>query len=81
MYADQMEEGQNYDVLKKCVSISILDFILFEGEPEFYSRFHIWEDTRHFVFTDKMEFHVIELPKELRDDSGSNSDDNQSIPS
>lgn len=44
----------------------------------FYS---IWEDTRHFVFTDKMEFHVIEFPKELRDDSGSNSDDNQSIPS
>ena len=44
----------------------------------FYS---IWEDTRHFVFTDKMEFHVIELPNELRDDSGSNSDDNQSIPS
>ena len=38
------------------------------------SRFHILEDTRHFIYTDKMEFHVIELPKlpkVLRDDSGS----------
>ncbi len=49
--------------IKKCVSISILDFILFEIEGGFYSSFHILEDTRHFPFSDKMEFHVIELPK------------------
>ena len=48
--------------------------MLFENEPDFYSRFHILEDTRHFIYTDKMEFHVIELPKlpkGLRDGSGS----------
>ena len=70
MYAEQIEKGQKYDALQKCVSISILDFILFEKETEFYSRFHILEDTRHFLYTDKMEFHVIELPKlpeDLRD--------------
>lgn len=74
MYTGQIEKGQGYDVLKKCVSISILDFVLFENELEFYSSFHILEDTRHFIYTDKMEFHVIELPKlpkGLRDDSGS----------
>ena len=63
MYADQIELGQKYDVLKKCVSISILDFNLFKEEPGFYSCFHIREDTRGFLYTDKMEFHVIELPK------------------
>ena len=63
MYTEQIEKGQKYDTLQKCVSISILDFILFEKETEFYSRFHILEDTRHFLYTDKMEFHVIELPK------------------
>ena len=82
MYTEQIKQGQKYDVFKKCVSISILDFILFE-EPKniseqpnppshtnFYSCFHIWEDNSHFLFTDKMEFHVIELPKlppELKD--------------
>ncbi len=63
MYAEQIEPGQKYDVLKKCVSISILDFALFKEEADFYSCFHIWEDTRGFLYTDKMEFHVIELPK------------------
>ena len=70
MYADQIIPGQNYSVFKKCVSISILDFILFPEAKEFYSCFHIREDTRHTLYTDKMEFHVIELPKlpeELRE--------------
>ena len=72
MYAEQIEPGQNYDVFKKCVGISILNFVLFPKETEFYSCFHIQEDTRHFLYTDKMEFHVIELPKlpqELKEDS------------
>ena len=63
MYAEQIEKGQKYDALQKCVSISILDFILFDKETDYYSRFHILEDTRHFMYTDKMELHVIELPK------------------
>lgn len=72
MYTDQIKPGQKYNVFKKCVSISILDFILFEKEKEFYSCFHIAEDKRHFKYTDKMEFHVIELPKlppKLKEDS------------
>lgn len=74
MYTEQIGKGQKYDMLKKCVSISILDFILFKDEPEFYSQFHIREDTRHFIYTDRMEFHVIELPKlpgELHEDCSS----------
>ena len=34
-----------------------------EDSGEFYSCFHIREDSRHTLYTDKMEFHVIELPK------------------
>lgn len=71
MYAGQIASGQDYGVFKKCVGISVLDFDLFEGETEFYSCFHIREDSRGFVLTEKMEFHVIELPKlpkELKED-------------
>lgn len=63
MFTEQIEKGQKYDVFKKCVNISILGFKLFKNEPDFYSCFHIREDTRGFIYTDKMEFHVIELPK------------------
>lgn len=72
MYTEQISAGEDYTVFKKCVSISILDFKLFEQEPEFYSCFHIREDSRNFLYTDKMEFHVLELPKlpkELKEDS------------
>lgn len=63
MFTEQIHPGESYRLLKKCVSISILDFVLFKDEENFYSCFHIMEDTRHFRYTDKMEFHVIELPK------------------
>mgnify|MGYP002511243799 FL=1 len=72
MYTEQIKQGQTYDVFKKCVNISILNFTLFPKETEFYSCFHIREDTRYFIYTDKMEFHVIELPKlpeEIRENS------------
>lgn len=72
MYTEQISPGQSYGVFKKCINISILDFELFSDETEFYSCFHIREDTRNFIYTDKMEFHLIELPKlpeKLKEDS------------
>ncbi len=72
MYTEQIQQGQKYNVFKKCVSISILDFKLFEDTKEYYSCFHIREDKRNAILTDKMEFHVIELPKlppELKDNN------------
>ena len=72
MYTEQISSGQDYSVFKKCVNISILDFVLFPEEQEFYSCFHIREDTRHTLYTDKMEFHLLELPKlpkELKEDN------------
>ena len=32
MYTEQIKSGEPYNVFKKCVSISILDFILFPDE-------------------------------------------------
>ena len=63
MFTNQIKPGESYRVFKKCVSISILNFTLFPEETEFYSSFHIREDAHNFLYTDKMEFHVIELPK------------------
>ena len=63
MYIDQIKEGEDYDVLKKSIHIGILDFVMFQEDEEFYSRFHIWEDQRHRKYTDKLEVHILELPK------------------
>lgn len=63
MITEQIKEGEDYSKIKKCVNISILDFGLFNDTDEFYSSFHLMEDTRHTLYSDKIEFHVIELPK------------------
>ncbi len=63
MFTGEIHKGQNYEVLQKCIHVGILDFILYEEDEEFYSRFHLWEDHRHRMYTDKLEIHILELPK------------------
>lgn len=63
MFTDQLEKGESYERLEKCVHIGILDFILFGRDEAFYSCFHMREDTNHRLYTDKLEVHILELPK------------------
>ncbi len=72
MITEQIKEGEDYSKIKKCIHIGVLDFVLFKDTGEFYSSFHLMEDNRHTVYSDKIEFHVIELPKlpeELKENS------------
>ncbi len=62
MYTGQLHEGDGYEKLQKCIHIGVLDFKLFDDEA-YHSRFHLWENTRRRVYTDKLEVHVLELPK------------------
>ena len=63
MYMEQIKSGEDYKVLKKCIHVGMLDFVLFKNEREFYSRFHLWEDNRRLMYSDKFEIHIVELPK------------------
>lgn len=68
MFTDQIEKGEGYERLEKCVHIGILDFILFGEDEEYYSCFHIREDLRNRLYTDKLEVHILELPKLKKND-------------
>lgn len=63
MFIEQIEESDDYNIFRKCINISILDFNLFPNINKFYSKFHIREDETNVLYTDKMEWHIIELPK------------------
>ena len=63
MFTDQIEKGEGYEKLEKCVHVGILDFILFGEDKEYYSCFRIREDVRNCLYTDKLEVHILELPK------------------
>lgn len=63
MYAEQIERGEDYDVLAKCIHISILNFPFLKDTQEYYSCFHLRDDKNGNIYSDKLEFHVLELPK------------------
>lgn len=63
LFAGRISEGDDYNTLHKCIHIGILDFVLFPQMEEYYSCYHFWEDHRRQMYTDKMEIHVLELPK------------------
>lgn len=62
-YLDELFVGENYWKLKKCVTISILDFNLLEERKENHSSFTL-RDKSGRELTDLFEVHVIELRKE-----------------
>lgn len=62
-FTEELKSGEEYDKLKKCIHIGILDFILYKGTNEYHSCFHLREDIRHEIYSDKLEFHILELPK------------------
>lgn len=63
MYTEQIKEGDSYGTLMKCIHIGILDFKLFDDMENFYSSFHLREDSSGYLYTDQLEFHILELPK------------------
>lgn len=63
MYTDQIKEGEDYDVLKKCIQVSIFDHVYFEADDRCYRRITFRDDELKEEYTDLMEIHILELPK------------------
>lgn len=64
MYTNDLQAGQEYEHLKKCITISILDFSLTEGEE--YHSVYTLRDAAGRELTDLFEVHIIELNKKLK---------------
>lgn len=63
LFAGRISEGENYGSLGKCIHVGILDFVLFPEVETYHSCYHFREDSRRQLYTDKMEIHILELPK------------------
>lgn len=63
MFAGQMKKGDEYNVLKKCIHVSILDFIHFPKDDICYRSFHLRDDQSGNLYSDKLELQVLELKK------------------
>ena len=67
MYTSQIAPGDTYDMLKKCVTINIVDFVC-TPLKKLYSCYHLTEDETGDKLTDIIEIHFLEIPKLLDND-------------
>ena len=65
LYSRQIKQGRNYELLKKSIVILIADFEIEElKDIEYHSSWKIIEENkRKVILTNKLEIHIIELPK------------------
>lgn len=73
MYTGQIKEGESYDKLKKCIHVSILDFVHFPEDRRCYHRIAFCDTKTGAPYTDLMEIHILELaklPEKARDEEG-----------
>ncbi len=63
MYAGQLNRGESYEKLKKCIHVSILDFVLFPEDRECYRIIHLTDQKTGKVYTDLFEIQILELRK------------------
>jgi len=63
MYTEQLGRGESYENLKKCIHVSILDFICFPEDEECYRTIHLRDDRTGQLYTDMLELHILELGK------------------
>lgn len=69
IYAGQLRKGEPYDKLKKCIHVSILDFVYFPHDTECCRTIHFRDDKTGEIYTDLMEIQILELkklPKEVK---------------
>lgn len=63
MYTEQLKKGEPYENLKKCIHVSILDFICFPEDEECCRTIHLRDDRTGKLYTDMLEIHILELGK------------------
>ncbi|WP_419891555.1 Rpn family recombination-promoting nuclease/putative transposase [Paenibacillus xylanexedens] len=61
-YSSQLQEGQTYKELKKCVTINILNYPFIANE-RYHNVFHLREDHTGLELSDDLEVHFMELSK------------------
>ncbi len=71
LYTDDLMIGENYSKLRRCVSISLLDFKLFPEKLAYHNIYRLRDEAGREL-TDLWEVHIIELGKKL---TGSAVDD------
>ena len=67
MFTDQLKKGDSYSKLKKCIHISILDFVHFSNNEDCYHVIKFCNERTGQIYTDLLEIQILELKKLPKD--------------
>ena len=63
MVTEQLGSGDDYEEIKKVVSILIADYELIDNSPKYHHRFTLYDIENKVEFTDLIEINTLELEK------------------
>ncbi|TJZ99935.1 hypothetical protein FA950_29480 [Bacillus thuringiensis] len=63
LYTSQIQKGCSYDVLRKTITINILNFPVFSEYETFHITGKLWDLELQKLLLEDLELHVIEIPK------------------
>jgi predicted transposase/invertase (TIGR01784 family) len=63
LITDQIDAGEEYDLIKRVITILITDYVLIPESPCYHNRFTLCDPKAAIEFTDLIEIHTLELPK------------------
>lgn len=67
MYTEQLKKGESYEKLKKCIHVSILNFVHFPDDEKYYRTIHLCDVEDGKEYTDLFELQILELSKLPKD--------------
>jgi predicted transposase/invertase (TIGR01784 family) len=63
LITEQLDSGEAYRLIKRVISILIVDYVLIPDNPRYHNRFTLYDPATATEFTDILEIDTIELPK------------------
>ncbi len=62
-YVRQLGQGDGYHLLRPSINVCVLDRVLFSQVSQYHLSFRLRCDQHDLVFSNDLEFHLLELPK------------------
>ncbi len=63
LITEQIGDGDDYEEIKKVISIAILNYNFIERSPNYHHRFMLYDIENQVLFNDSLEIHTLELSK------------------
>jgi predicted transposase/invertase (TIGR01784 family) len=63
LITDQIDAGEDYGLIKRVITILIVDYVLIPDTPRYHNRFTLCDPASGMEFTDLIEINTLELPK------------------